>query len=173
MRCAACRVEFKHGDEVQRVPPIERALRGEKSGVLGIYPMSPEVAVEDQDLLHNNYSCYEQYFSPLDNPFMYDALAKVVECEKEGEIYDEVREDFTTKFEMVKEMVGEQNFNFCVECWADLEVKEPPVCLWCKSPDFVWLHEKLQGTILCCTRCGKYWDDQEEELFFPPSQPHS
>jgi hypothetical protein len=95
---------------------------------------------------------------------MYDSIVKSVADEREKDIRDEVRDEFSQQFEVVKEMISEQRFNFCVDCWANIEEDEPPYCLWCKATDYVWMHQKPQGMIFCCTRCNKYWDDQEEEL---------
>lgn len=166
LRCVACNGDLKEGAEVHRIPPTERVLLGEKSGVLGIYPQGETVPPENQDIIHHNYSCYEKYFSPMDNPFLYDSITKEMGEMMEKEIREEVREELASQFEDLKEMVGQKNFNFCVDCWANLEPDEPPVCLWCKRPDHVWMHQKLQGTVLCCTACNKYWDDREDEL--PP-----
>ena len=186
MQCAACRKEFQEGDEVQRVPPLEVVLRGEKSGILGIYPYKgggirfdsldmthhdprrdEEGGIDSLDFVHHNHRCYEKYFSPVDNPFLYDAIAKLVETEKEEQIREEIREELRDRFDTIKEMISDHQFNFCVDCWANLDEDEPPYCLWCKSPDNVWMHQKPQGMILCCTACNRYWNDQEEELAAP------
>jgi hypothetical protein len=164
--CVACRKQFHDGDQVQRLPPLEEIRRGEKSGLLGAYPLdnTPE---DDQDLVHHDFGCYEIFFSPADNPFLFDAIVKQVEEARESEIRDEIRDELATKFEEVKEMISERNFNFCVDCWANLDEDEPPYCLWCKDTQYVWMHQTPQGMILCCTRCNKYWNDQEEELSPP------
>lgn len=164
-RCAACNQPFHEGDEIQRLPPLELALRGEKSGELGIYSTREgQVDYDDQDLVHHKYGCYEKYFSPLDNPFLYDSIANRVYEEREEQFKDEVREEFAQKFEEVKEMISEQKFSFCVECWKELEEDEPTYCLWCKSPNFVCMHQRRQGMTFFCAPCNKYWDDQENEI---------
>jgi len=163
-KCASCHQEFREEDEVQRVPPLEKVRRGQKSGELGVYPSTDKVHPDDQDLLHNKHGCYEKFFSPMDNPFLYDAISNRVYIEREDQIREEVQEEMMNRFDEVKEMISERKFNFCVDCWADLEEDEPPVCLWCKSPDYVWMHQRRQGMMFCCTRCNKYWNDQEEEM---------
>lgn len=163
IRCAACRKDFQDGDDVQPVPALERVLRGEKSGALGVYPQGETVPHDEQDFIHHDYHCYEMFFSPTEG-FLYDSVIKQMGEEWGDTNKDEIREEYSQKFEEVKEMIGQQNFQFCVECWAELDADEPPVCLWCKSPDFVWMHQKPQGMIFCCTRCNKYWDNEEEEL---------
>lgn len=163
-KCSSCNQAFHEGDEVQRVPPLEVVLRGEKSGELGVYLTGDQTPLEDQEILHHRYGCYEKYFSPMENPFLYDTLANQVYEEKEGEFREEIRDEFASRFEEVKEMISSQNFNFCVECWKELEEDEPPYCLWCKSPDFVAMHQKKQGLTFFCAPCNKYWDDQENEI---------
>lgn len=170
-KCAACHKEFVAGDDVQPIPSIEVVQRGAKSGVLGIYKKEATVGSEVSDYVHHQYGCYEKYFSPMDNAFMFeslhDTIVERVYKEREEEIRSEVIDEFEIRFEEIKKMISEKKHSFCVDCWAELEEDEPPACIWCRSQNYVWMHQKRSGMIFCCTRCNKYWDDEENELDSP------
>ncbi len=161
--CAACKHPFKLGDKVQRVPPLEEIRKGAKSGELGTYSID-NISPIDHDLLHNSHGCYETYFSPMENPFLYDGIAQEVYSELEGQLREEIKDELSAQFEQVKEMIAEGNHNFCVDCWAMVEEDKPPTCLWCESPDAVWMHQKKQGMIFWCSRCNRSWNDQDIEI---------
>lgn len=167
LRCAGCNQEFLQGDEVQPVPQILRYLRGMKSGAMGLYQHEnfPEA---EPDYVHWRHSCLEKFFSPIENPYMYDGLV----AKLRGDLKLELRDEHEEQFALVKEMIGEGNHNFCVECWTELEDadipllerEEPPKCLWCKHTDQVWMQQKPGGLIFYCFRCSKMWDDYENEM---------
>ena len=158
-KCSACRVEFLPDDLVQRVPPVAQVKRGTKSGLLGIYS-TEDTPEEEWDVIHATRKCIELFFSPEEHQVIYDDV--VYEIKKDLE--PEIRQSWADKFEVVKEMVREKNFNFCIECWTQLEEDELPYCIFCKNTDSVWTQHKEPGSVMYCTRCSRYWDDQDEEL---------
>lgn len=111
--------------------------------MLGFYehPNSPQDSTEH---VHFAYNCLEKCFSPVDNPFMYDALAAIVR--------EEVMEDMA-----------------CEEDFPEYE-EDLPYCLWCKKTDTVWVQRRLTGEILTCVACNKLWDIEETELRYDPAK---
>ena len=147
-RCCACRKQFGPGDEVVTFR-LETVRRGEKSGQLGFYAHGnyPE---DFEDHTHFSAGCLEKTFSPMDNPFMYDAIADKVREEIESEIRDEIYDELSAEFQTED-----------VPLYAEDEL---PFCLWCKKTNTVWLQHRHAGIIFFCTVCQKYWDDEETEL---------
>lgn len=144
-KCCACSREFANGDRVVTFY-FEKVMRGEKSGELGFYDDNqyPDNSV---DRTHFNYSCLEKCFSPMDNPFMYDAIAEMVR--------KEIREDETDRDEYEVSI---------------MDYDEPPYCLWCKREDTVWMQQQRDLHIYNCIACRKLWDQNEDELIWDPQR---
>jgi hypothetical protein len=161
MKCAYCEENILEGTAVQRIPPPEQLLAGHKSGALGLYP-HPEHQGEEEDVLHP--TCCSSYFDPEVNPYVQEQIIMDVRAEVEDEVREEIREEFREKFRT------KNPTRYCVECWEELEesglLQEPgePMCPWCKTHDNVWERTVEDNTVYCCTQCGKYWDENEEEL---------
>lgn len=149
-RCCACLKPFEAGDQVVSFY-LEHIRRGEKSGQLGFYQHEnyPE---ENTDHVHFRASCLEMCFSPVDNPFLYDAIVDKVRKDVESDIRDEIYDQV------------------CAEYGVDdppqypLEEDELPFCLWCKKTNTVWMQQKTGGVIFYCAGCQKWWDEEENEL---------
>lgn len=169
MRCPVCQKEVLPGQAVQRMPPREIAEVGPKSGRVGLYP-HPQHLGDTEAVVHD--TCCIGFFDPESDPEVYDRLMDEAREACEDEIREEVRQEFKDKFDMVSSMIAEGDHEFCVNCWeelADEEMapEEPPeetMCLWCKKTDQVWERPTPEGRVYCCVRCGKYWDEDEEEL---------
>ena len=163
MKCAYCRGEIPEGTAVQRIPPLEQLLVGRKSGALGLYP-HPEHEKDEEDVLHP--ACCGAYFDPESNPYIQEQIMMDIRGELEDEIREEIKEEYKEKFELR----SNNPTRYCVECWDELEdsvlIQEPgePMCPWCKTHDNVWERTVGNDTVFCCTRCGKYWDEDEKEL---------
>lgn len=141
-KCLACSKEFTIVDRVVRVN-LEIVRRGEKSGLLGFYEDSQS---PDDERIHFTYSCIEKYFSPADNPFMYDSIA--------AEVRKEIYEDEKSREDDIP--------------LADPD--DPPYCLWCKREDTVWMQIQRDMYIYNCLACRRLWDHNEEELTFDPQR---
>jgi hypothetical protein len=134
--------EFASGDTIITFY-FERALKGEKSNLMGFYP-HPNSPEDSTDHVHFTHSCLEKCFSPVDNPFMYDLLADMVR--------QEILEDESDK-----------------DDFPDIEFEDDlPYCLWCKRTDTVWMQHRVGGEILHCVACNKLWDNEEVELRWDP-----
>jgi DNA-directed RNA polymerase subunit RPC12/RpoP len=160
LKCTHCGRDIPEGGDVQRVPPPEKLLVGLKSGALGLYP-HPDHQGEPDETLHPE--CCPDFFDPENNPCRMEQLLMEIRESLVEEVREEVREEYREKFESGHES------RYCVECWEELEAdddQEPgePMCPWCKTPEFVWEKSTPSGVIYCCTRCGKYWNEEEEEL---------
>lgn len=158
MQCPVCRMPIEAGQQVQRMPPPERAHLGQKSGILGVYPDKGFEGVEE-DFVHYPHCCME-YFDPEGNPYIYDQRRD----ELEENLREEIREEFNEQFEQVKEFLGENNWNFCVNCWDSVQEEEPLMCIFCKRHECVMELKKLSGTVYYCMLCQRWWDENEQEL---------
>ena len=149
-RCAGCRQPFALGDVVQTFY-LQEVRYGEKSGQLGFYdhPSSPGDSV---DHMHYWHGCAELYFQP-ENGWLYDIIVDKIRREVTEDIRDEIYEEFRLEYEDMPP-----------------EPREPPMCLWCKSPRAVWKHEELDKDIFNCLACQKLWDHNEDELLWDPQR---
>lgn len=142
-KCPGCSKAFVAGDEVFACR-LEQVRKGEKSGVLGFYPSrrNPE---GEEERIHFHHTCIEVYFNP-EHGYAYDDVVAAIR----KEIWEEFHDD--------RYLDGIP------------EVRDPPVCLWCKQEDGVWKHEQRDMDIFNCMRCRKLWDHDENELAFDPQR---
>lgn len=145
MQCASCEGAFEDGDEVL-VFYLQSARPGEKSGLLGLYEHS-QYPGDTEDYIHFRYSCIEKAFSPVDNPFLYDSIVSSIRKEVEADIREEVETELDIQDDL-----------------PQLYEEDPPLCIWCKRRDTVWVQYRLGGIFYFCPPCHKMWDDEENEV---------
>lgn len=159
-KCCGCGKPFAAGDHVVTFR-MERVLRGERSNILGFYKSTlirdnvsvlygSEGPEDGIDHVHFTPGCLERTFSPIENPFMYDMLADEVR----QRIYDEESE--MDPAEILPEL-------------PEL-IENPPMCLWCKKTNTVWMHVDKGYPIYNCLACRKLWDHEEDELYWDPEK---
>jgi len=160
MKCTHCGKDILAGGDVQRIPPLEKLFVGLKSGALGLYP-HPDHQGEPEETLHHD--CCSSFFDPENDPYLREQIMMEIREDAWAEIREELKEEFRSKFQ------SRNPTRYCIDCWEELECdgQEPncePMCLWCKTSEHVWEKATPQGVIYCCTRCSRYWNDDEDEL---------
>ncbi len=162
MRCPVCSEPIQNGQTVQRIPVPEMVMQGAKSGQLGCYAHSGFQG-QTEDIVHYPECCMG-FFSPDDNPYIYDQVTETLREELRRELLSEMREEFKDKFQRVQQLAGEGRV--CTECWDELEGEEEnPMCIFCKRPETVWQQTAWNGgKVFFCSACQKYWDQDEQEL---------
>ena len=104
-----------------------------------------------------------RYFDPDDNPHVYDQETAEMREQLEAQIREELREELQTKFERVMTLIGEENYNFCVDCWDEVEDEEVvDTCPWCHFRGEVWTKIVAQGDVKFCGSCRRHWKDEDQ-----------
>jgi hypothetical protein len=147
-KCCACSKAFQDGDEVLTFY-IEKSKRGSKSGMIGFYS-HPNYPKDYIDRSHFTAACLEKCFSPADNPFLYDTIVAKIRAETTEDIRQEIYDDMDLELD---------------DEFPDMpDIDDPPFCLWCKGPESVWVQIRSSGYLYACTKCNKYWDQDENEI---------
>lgn len=149
IKCYGCGKGFAAAD-VMVEWSLVRALLGEKSGVLGVYPHqhNPD---NEKDYIHTDPSCLEASFSPMvETSFMWDIVA-----------------------DQARQIIIEEERATDPDDYPELSVEalleDPPYCLWCKRKDSVWMHFSLAYPVSYCFGCMRFWDHDEDELERDPA----
>lgn len=119
MHCPVCAGEILLGEEVQVIPAPMLLLLGPKSGQPGLYP-NPQWSQDDRYEVHYPRCCIG-FFSPDENPFIFDQITENMRHDLEAEIREELEERYQAMFDDVIMKVNEGKKEFCQECWAELE----------------------------------------------------
>ena len=104
------------------------------------------------------------FCDPEQNPHIYDEITARIRAEIEDGVFEVAREEFQDKLRELQKRIADEDLNFCIDCGDDIDPYEETMCPWCKQTEKIWNHHKPEGLIFYCGNCGKYWDEDEEEL---------
>jgi hypothetical protein len=149
-KCCACSGNIEAEDDVYTFY-LERCKRGEKSGLLGLYP-HPKNPNRELTHVHIDKMCLEKFAGPDGCKQHYDLLMKALREEAREDVYLEVRQDILEEYGLEEEDVPVPEFI--------MDPDDLPNCIFCKRRP-VWHQELVGGRITYCPACQEFWDDEE------------